>query len=413
MHWERLSEDVYVFTSDRYAQVTASLIVSGTIGVVIDTLPFPQETSQIAYFARHRCPDGVRYVIFTQHQADHTYGAFLFPRAEIVSHALAREILLDRGVKALDQAKTMNRELELVRLRIPTLTFEKGSFTLRLPGKTLELVTTPGHTPDAISVILQEEKILFAGDTIMAVPTIGEGDLMQLRSSIESIAAMPLESIVQGHGEIILRGEIKDNIRRSLNYLEHLSTKVANVVETGGTLDEARSITIESCGLQRVLLNGMVTQLHAANVTALYQKLKAQQAAQENVIALKRVVDKATTSKDRAGVTSTARAAKVTGLSGIETASSAETSGAEQVSLRRPRSRQTGTRSVEASKTRARKARANTAKTSKPETGKTRTSRGGNLRARRGQAAARKKQSDRKPSKRTAVNKEGDDQLRH
>ena len=277
MHWERLSEDVYVFTSDRYAQVTASLIVSGTIGVVIDALPFPQETSQIAYFARRRCPDGVRYVIYTQHQADHTYGAFLFPKAEVISHTLCREILLDRGVKALEQAKAVNHELELVRLRIPTITFDKGTFTLRLPGKTLDLLPTPGHTPDAISVIFQEEKILFAGDTIMAIPTIGDGDLTQLRESTEMIAAMPLESIVQGHGEIILRGEIKDNIRRSLNYLEHLNTKVRKVVESGGTLQEARTITIESCGLQRVLLNGTVTQLHTANVVALYHKLMAEQ----------------------------------------------------------------------------------------------------------------------------------------
>ncbi|HEY3341412.1 MAG TPA: MBL fold metallo-hydrolase [Anaerolineae bacterium] len=287
MHWERLSEDVYVFTSDRYAQVTASLIVSGTIGVVIDTLPFPQETSQIAYFARRRCPDGVRYVIYTQHQADHTYGAFLFPKAEVISHTLSREILLDKGVKALEQDKAMNHELELVRMRIPTLTFDQGTFTLRMPGKTLDLFATPGHTPDSISVVLQEEKILFAGDTIMAIPTIGEGDLAQLRESTEAIAAMPLESIVQGHGEIILRGEIKDNIRRSLNYLEQLDGKVRKVVESGGTLDEARNITIESCGLQRVLLNGMVTQLHTANVVALYQRLKALLPPVKHIVARK------------------------------------------------------------------------------------------------------------------------------
>jgi cyclase len=275
MHWERLSEDVYVFASDRYAQVTASLIVSGTVGVVIDTLPFPQETSQIAYFARRRCSDGVRYVIYTQHQADHTYGAFLFPRAEIISHTLCREILIEKGYKALETAKLNNRDLELVRLRLPNITFDSGTFSLRLPGKTLDLIPTPGHTPDSLSVILQEEKILFAGDTFMAIPTIGDGDVTRLRESIEMIAAMPLESIVQGHGEIILRGEIKDNIRRSLNYLEQLNTRVRKVVDAGGTMEDARKITIEMCGLQRVLLNGMVTQLHVANVMALYNRLAA------------------------------------------------------------------------------------------------------------------------------------------
>ena len=273
MHWERLSEDVYVFTSDRYAQVTASLIVSGTVGVMIDTLPFPEETGQIALFARRRCPDGVRYVIYTQHQADHTYGAFLFPKAEIIAHAACREILIDKGYRALEAARQQSRELEIVRLRLPTMTFTSGVFALKLPGKTLEIFATAGHTVDSVSVILQEEKILFAGDTIMAIPTIGDGDIDQLRASIETVAAMPLESIVQGHGEIILRGEIKDNIRRSLNYLENLQTKIQKLVESGGTREEARRITLESCGLQRVLLSGVVTQLHQANVLALYDRL--------------------------------------------------------------------------------------------------------------------------------------------
>ncbi len=275
MHWERLSEDVYVFTSDRYAQVTASLIVSGTVGVMIDALPFPEETGQIALFARRRCPDGVRYVIYTQHQADHTYGAFLFPKAEVIAHAACREILIEKGYKALETAQQQSRELEIVRLRLPTITVTSGVFALKLPGKTLEVFPSPGHTVDSVSVILQEEKILFAGDTIMAIPTIGDGDIDQLRASIETVAAMPLESIVQGHGEIILRGEIKDNIRRSLNYLENLQTKVQKLVEAGGTREEARRITLESCGLQRVLLSGVVTQLHQANVMALYNRLTA------------------------------------------------------------------------------------------------------------------------------------------
>ncbi|MGQ9815699.1 MAG: MBL fold metallo-hydrolase [Candidatus Roseilinea sp.] len=258
--------------------MTASLVVSGTVGVMIDTLPFPEETAQIALFARRRCPDGVRYVIYTQHQGDHTYGAFLFPKAEVIAHAACREILIEKGDKALEIARQQSRELEIIRLRLPTITFTSGVFALKLPGKTLEIFPSPGHTVDSVSVILQEEKILFAGDTIMAIPTIGDGNIDQLRASIETVSAMPLECIVQGHGEIILRGEIKDTLRRSLNYLDNLETKVRQLVEAGGTREEARNITLESCGLHRVLLNGVVTQLHQANVLALYNRLKLAQA---------------------------------------------------------------------------------------------------------------------------------------
>jgi glyoxylase-like metal-dependent hydrolase (beta-lactamase superfamily II) len=274
MHVERASEDIYIFTSERYAQVTASLIVSGKTGVLIDTMPFPEETAQIAMLAHRRCPDGVRYIIYTQHEADHVYGAYLFPRAEIIAHSAAREALLQNAYKSLAQAKASSREFEHVTIKLPTFSFSSGTFTLRLPGKTLEIFPTPGHTPDSVSVLLHEERLLFAGDTVMAVPTIANGNIDQLKDSLTKIAAMQLESIVQGHGEIILRGEIKEVMRRSIAYLDNVQAKVQKLVDEGSPREAAKTITIESCGLQRVLLNGVVGPLHTANVLALYDKLK-------------------------------------------------------------------------------------------------------------------------------------------
>lgn len=275
MHVERASDDIYIFSSDRYAQVTASLIVSHGTGVLIDTMLYPSEAARIALHARQHCPNGVRYVIFTGHEADHTYGAFLYPRAEIIAHERARTEILEKGAAALAQAKEALPELEPVLLKPPTITFAQGAFTLRLPGKTLEIIHMPGHTADGCSVLLHEERILFAGDAIMALPTIVHGDVDQLKQSIERVAAMQLEYIVQGHGELILRGEIKDTLKRLVGYLDSLRAKVERVVDAGGSREEARTITIESCGMSRVLLNGAVTQLHVSNVLSLYDKLMA------------------------------------------------------------------------------------------------------------------------------------------
>lgn len=297
MHWERASEDIYIFTSDRYAQVTASLIVSGNTGVLIDTLPFPTETAQIALFARKRCPDGVRFVIYTGHEADHVYGAFLFPRAEIIAHETCRNVLIERGYAALERAKTQSQEFSPVQLRLPTFMFKGGSTTLRLPGKTLEIIHTPGHTPDSVSVLLHEERILFAGDTVMALPTIANGDTEQLKQSLEMIGGMQLENIVQGHGEMILRGEIKDNMKRATNYLDNVRAKVQKIIDSNGSRDEAKSITIEQCGMQRVLLNGMVVALHQANVLALYDRMMVEQGKAAPAPAIPEVKPKAAKAK--------------------------------------------------------------------------------------------------------------------
>lgn len=273
MHIERASDDIYIFTSDRYAQVTASLIVSQGTGVLIDTLLYPSETARIALHARQHCPNGVRYIIHTGHEADHIYGAFLFPQAEIIAHEKAREAILARGVASLATAKESIPELAPITLKPPTITFTSGSFTLRLPGKTLEIIHLPGHTADGCSVLLHEERILFAGDAIMALPTIINGDVDQLKQTIERVAAMPLEYIVQGHGELILRGEIKDTLKRSVGYLDAVRGKVQRILDAGGPREEARALPIELCGMSRVLLNGAVTQLHVGNSIALYDRL--------------------------------------------------------------------------------------------------------------------------------------------
>jgi glyoxylase-like metal-dependent hydrolase (beta-lactamase superfamily II) len=291
MQVERASDDIYIFTSDRYAQVTASLIISNGTGVLIDTMLYPSDAARIALHARQHCPNGVRYVIYTGHEADHTYGAFLYPRAEIIAHEKARDIMIDIGPAALAQAKESLPEMQPIKLRPPTITFAKGTFTLRLPGKTLEVIPMPGHTADGCSVLLHEERILFAGDAIMALPTIVNGDIEQLKQSIERIAAMQLEYIVQGHGELILRGEIKDTLRKSVLYLENLQSKVQRIIEGGGTREEAKSITVESCGLSRVLLNGAVTQLHTANTISLFDKMLRERPAQPKTVRAPKIVE--------------------------------------------------------------------------------------------------------------------------
>ncbi|MCS7087338.1 MAG: MBL fold metallo-hydrolase [Thermoflexales bacterium] len=281
MSWERASEDVYVFTSDRYAQVNASLVVAEGIGVLIDTLPFPEETLQIAMLARRVCPQGIRCIIYTSHEADHVYGAFLFPGAEIIAHEQCLETLRLHGEAALQRAKASTPELAPVRLRLPTITFRQGSLTLRLPSKTLEITHTPGHAPDSIVVLLHEESILFAGDTVMALPAIAQGDPDQLKQSLERISNMSLENIVQGHGEIILRGEIKDTLKRQIAYLDTLRSRVTKIVEAGGSREDVKAITLESCGMQRILLNGFAPQVHLANALAIYDRLAAARASAE------------------------------------------------------------------------------------------------------------------------------------
>lgn len=269
---ERVADDIYVFTSDLYVKVTAGVIFTSQGVVVIDTQLFLQETSELLDLVRRRSKNGVRYVINTHSHSDHVYGTYLFDGAEVISHELCRQTLQKHGEKDLEEAKDRIPELAEVQLRLPSITFTE-ELTLRLGNKTLRLMHTPGTTPDSIVVYVREDKVLFAGDTVMPVPYIVDGDRLELKESLRAIGKLSLDNIVQGHGGVLLRGEIKATLRSSIAYLDTIYEKVQEKIEAGAPRDELRRIGIESCGKSRIPLDGLVQDLHQANLEALYDQL--------------------------------------------------------------------------------------------------------------------------------------------
>lgn len=273
---ERVADDIYVFTSELYVKVTAGAIFTSQGVVVVDTLLFPQETSELLDLVRRKSKSEVLYLINTHSHSDHVYGNYLFDGTEMIAHELCRQALQKRGEEELNQAKEQIPELAGVQLRLPSITFSE-ELTLRLGNKTLQLMHTPGNTPDSIVVYVREDRVLFAGDTVMPVPYIVDGDRLELTESLRAIGKLSLDNIVQGHGGVILRGEIKGTLRSSIAYLETIYEKVRQKVEAGAPREALRRIGIESCGKSRIPLDGLVQDLHLANLEVLYDQLTSGQ----------------------------------------------------------------------------------------------------------------------------------------
>jgi glyoxylase-like metal-dependent hydrolase (beta-lactamase superfamily II) len=243
--------------------------------VVIDTLPFPQETQQVRDFALRRCPRGIRYVVNTHHHADHVYGTCLFPEAELIAHRRCREILLKVGQESLEQAKAQTPALASVQLRIPQLVFET-EMLLRLGDKTIHFMHAPGHSPDGIMVHVREDKVLVASDVVTPVPLIARGDPPALIGSLKRIKGLNLENAIQGHGGVLLRGEIDETVNANVAYLKAIDRKVRAVVEKGLPRSDLANIEVESCGRSRIPLGGLVQRLHQANLEYLYDEMVAE-----------------------------------------------------------------------------------------------------------------------------------------
>ena len=273
MHRERVSENVFWFQSEVYAQVTAGVVAGPQWAVVIDTLALPEETLAIREFIEHELNTPVRYIINTHYHADHTWGNCFFPGATIVSSALCRQLLEEKGAPSLDAARKQNPALRQVKIVLPHMTFEQGELTLRVGKKNLILMPATGHSPDGVSVLVEEDRILFAGDAFMPLPYIVDGDLDEIAAAIKKMGRMGLENIIQGHGDIILRGEIDSAVKENLSYITSLRKNVKAASKRKNPDDYLDEINIEDCGKSRVALGGLAISLHQRNVRALYRQM--------------------------------------------------------------------------------------------------------------------------------------------
>ncbi len=274
MQRERVSDNVYWFQSEVYAQVTAGAITGPQWAVVIDTLALPDEAVEIRSYVEETLGVPVRYVINTHYHADHSWGNCFFPGATVISHALSREIMLEKGAASLETVKKQNPLFKQVKLVEPHMTFSEGQLTMRVGKKTLTLMPMPGHSKDGISVLVEEDKILFAGDAFMPIPYVVDGDPDTLAASIKTIGKMGLENIIQGHGDIILRGEIEEATRENLAYLAAVRKAVRTAAKKRDPMEALAEIDIESCGKSRVTLAGLGVELHKRNVAYLYRHLE-------------------------------------------------------------------------------------------------------------------------------------------
>ena len=273
MQRERVAENVFYFQSDLYAQVTAGAVIGPNWAVVIDTLAIPEETLQIRDFIEQELNLPVRYVVNTHYHADHAWGNCFFPGATVIGHTLCRKQLATQGQVSLQEARKQNAAFRRIKIVLPHLTFDESYLILRVGKKTLSMFPLPGPCADNIGILVEEDRVLFAGDAFMPLPYIVDGNIDDMVISLKKIGKMGLENVVPGHGDIVLRGEIDGAVKENQAYLSALRKAVRKAARRKYPMDILAEIGVEECGKSRVLIGGLAVELHRRNLRALYYQL--------------------------------------------------------------------------------------------------------------------------------------------
>jgi ribonuclease/clavin/mitogillin len=96
-------------------------------------------------------------------------------------------------------------------------------------GATLRGIHAPGHAPDHLNFMLEEERALFSGDNVLGVGTTvipaESGDLADYLSSLERLLAEKPKRIYPAHGPVI-----EDGVAKLREYIAHRAERERQIL---------------------------------------------------------------------------------------------------------------------------------------------------------------------------------------
>ncbi|KZF18901.1 Metallo-hydrolase/oxidoreductase [Xylona heveae TC161] len=98
--------------------------------------------------------------------------------------------------------------------------------TFNLEGATLRVVLSPGHTTDHVAVVLEEEKAIFTGDSVLGHGTAVFEELGTYLLSLQKMSNQFCNRAYPGHGDII-----EDCRARIAEYIQHRYQREHQVIE--------------------------------------------------------------------------------------------------------------------------------------------------------------------------------------
>ena len=102
-------------------------------------------------------------------------------------------------------------------------------------GVRVQVMFTPGHSPDSLCYYIEEEGVLFSGDTLLGSSTTTVHDLGEYRRSLRKLLELPkLDVICPGHGEVV--NDPRERLQMYLSHREERERQILQTLAEGGEM---------------------------------------------------------------------------------------------------------------------------------------------------------------------------------
>ena len=207
----KLTDDIFVYP-ERGMLDANTYVIRGDGTLVIDPGSAQTLDDKLREMAADGiAPDEIKAITITHLHPDHYWAT------GALQQATGAEVIIPRMQEAyieqfIDDATRIfgMQGLEIT----PSRFIEDGK--LEIGGRSLELVHSPGHSPESFCYYDPEIKFLACGDVIfdhnIGRTDLPGGDSNQLKASINALSDLDIEYLLPGHmGVIEGRSAVKDN----------------------------------------------------------------------------------------------------------------------------------------------------------------------------------------------------------
>ncbi len=224
-----------------YFDLNAGAIILNNFIIVIDPLVYPKQAKEFRQKLEKKYGLPVKHLFITHSHSDHIFGVAPFKDVEIFGcndlidnlkekkeNAWTEEAFDEWKKSEPDYAKFID-EIEII---IPDKGFDKKR-VINDNGLHVEFYYSGGHTGCSSYAYFPKEKVLFTGDEIAAGfwPFISDptGDPEKWIKSFEYMLTLEIEAVVPGHGPIVKKNYIKEE----LSFLNNLKEAVLKAISEG------------------------------------------------------------------------------------------------------------------------------------------------------------------------------------
>jgi glyoxylase-like metal-dependent hydrolase (beta-lactamase superfamily II) len=210
---------------------------------VID--PGPDDQRHIDAIIGASMKERVRWVVLTHTHPDHAPGT--------------ARLVKSTGAEVLAYGKRLDKDNTIT----PDRAIGEGD-TIEGTEFGLDVLHTPGHAPNHLCFLLEEERVLFTGDTVLdgmfsVVSPQRGGDMTEYLESLARMERLRLSRLAPGHGDVIddARPRIQEYVahrhereRQVLALLKRGPAKIADMVTTLYGDRELHPKLVEAAGWQ-------------------------------------------------------------------------------------------------------------------------------------------------------------------